>query len=448
MDKIKLPNVTLISVDCINLERTQKALTISQLGIEFGAVKFLTSFPADDPNAINIPHIGSVEDYNTFCINELYKYVDTDYVLMVEYDGFILNADSWTDEFLKYDYIGAPISRKASWDESIPWVVGNSGFCLRSKRFLELSAKLSAEKKIIKHFPEDVAVCVWYKDEFVKEGMTYAPAELAMKFSVQEDYGAYHKPFGFHGFYGKNMDELKDKYPNFPFYNFMPKVRTKRAEKVAWVFKDVAVEGHLQGSMAKGNTDPYSDIDVWLTFKDEDFAEAKEKRLEYYAQIGEILHICESPQNAPIGGIFSSVIYKTKVGLLVVDYSLCPLSTSYKTEDYKYFFGDIELPAGKFEYNPEKVQVGEDYRIDFFISTINGSIKKLVRDVPNALEHLFVEYGYLSERYGLETEPLTNSENNYEALKEVIAKTEKISNEKQKITLSEILAVINQIEVN
>lgn len=444
MDKIKLPNVTLISVDCINLQRTQKALAISQLGIEFGAVKLLTSLPTDDPTAIKIPHIGTVEDYSTFCINELYKYVDTEYVLMVEYDGFVLNAEGWTDDFLKYDYIGAPISRKASWDESIPWVVGNSGFCLRTKKFLELSAKLSSENKIVKHFPEDVAVCVWYKDEFEKEGMTYAPPELAMKFSVQEDYGAYDKPFGFHGFYGKNMDALKEKYPDFPFYNFMPKVRKKRAEKIVSVFKEIAVEGHLQGSMARGGTDEFSDIDVWLTFKDDDFATVKEKRFEYYGQIGDILHVCEAPQNAPTGGVFSSVIYKTKVGLLVVDYSLCPLSTSYMMDDYKHLFGDIELPAGKFEYNPEKVSLPETYRLDFFISIINGSIKKLLRNNENALEFLISEYHNLKERYDIPVEDLTLTENTFATLKEVIENVKKVATEKQKMVLSEILNFIKQ----
>lgn len=41
-------------------------------------------------------------------IKELNKYIETDYVLIVQYDGFILNPKAWMDEFLEYDYIGAP----------------------------------------------------------------------------------------------------------------------------------------------------------------------------------------------------------------------------------------------------------------------------------------------------------------------------------------------------
>jgi hypothetical protein len=352
--KIKLPQVTLLSVDCINLERTQKALTISQESIEFGAVKLLTSLPTDDPRAVKIPHIGKVEDYSIFCINELYKYVNTDYVLVVEYDGFVLNPDRWTEEFLKYDYIGAPISRKASWDTAAPLVVGNSGFCIRSKRFLELSAKLSSENKIIKFFPEDVAVCVWYRDEFEKQGMTFAPPELAMRFSVQEDYGIYDKPFGFHGFYGKNMDELKEKYPDFPFYSFFSKARKKRLEKIQQVFEGVILEGHTFGSIVK--TDSYISANVWLTCKDEDFTSIVEKRFEYYEKIGDVLYSEESLEK--IGdGVLTFVVYKTRVGLLQMNFYICPESLSFKTMESGELFGRNDLPFASDNKEKELAEI-------------------------------------------------------------------------------------------
>jgi predicted nucleotidyltransferase len=448
MSKIKLPNVTLLGIDCVNVERLINAMNISQEDIEFGAVKLLTSLSTDYLNSVKIPHIGTIEDLSRFCIVELNKYVETDYVLLVQYDGFVLNPDSWNSEFLKYDYIGAPISRKESWGESIPLVVGNGGFSIRSKRFLELSTKLATENKITKFHPEDVSLCVWYRDLLEQENMTFAPIDLAIKFSVQEDYGVYHKPFGFHGCYGKNMDELKSNYPDFPFYYFLSKIRKKRVEKIVDVFKDFATEAHLHGSMARGDSDNFSDIDVWLTFKDKEFESVLENRFKLYSQVGEVIHVVEPPQNAPINGIQSNVIYKTKAGLLVVDYSLCPESTSFVTEDSKKLFGSIDLPHGISGVNPQKVQVGENYRIDFFISFINGAIKKLVRKTPNALEKMFVEYGYLSERYNLKTEPIINTENTFEALKKVIVKIEKISNEQQKIALSEILNFIKQFEVN
>ncbi len=41
-------------------------------------------------------------------IKRINSYVATPFALVIQYDGFILNPDAWRDEFLDYDYIGAP----------------------------------------------------------------------------------------------------------------------------------------------------------------------------------------------------------------------------------------------------------------------------------------------------------------------------------------------------
>ena len=153
MEKLRLPNITLLGIDCVNVERLQCALDVSQKEIEFGAVKLLSSLPTDYKRLVKIPHINSIEDYSRFCAVELKNYVETKYVLLVQYDGFVLNPKSWTNEFLKYDYIGAPWL-VADWSVknfNFPvslfgkTVVGNGGFSLRSKKFLETSARLVQE---------------------------------------------------------------------------------------------------------------------------------------------------------------------------------------------------------------------------------------------------------------------------------------------------------------
>ncbi len=219
----KLENVTLLGVDCVNVERLQAAMDVCQKGIEFGAVKLLTSLSTDDERLVKIPHIGSIEEYSRFCAEDLKNYVDTDYVLIVQYDGFILNPESWTDEFLSYDYIGAPWL-VADWslrDFNFPenllgkMVVGNGGFCLRSKKFLEVSAKLMQEGKIPKIHPEDVSLCIWHKDLLDKEGIKIAPAELASQFSIEGDDQVYENQFGFHGFSWTDIDKWIDAHPEY-----------------------------------------------------------------------------------------------------------------------------------------------------------------------------------------------------------------------------------------
>jgi len=454
MSKLKLPNVTLLGIDCVDVNRLIKAMNISQEDIEFGAVKLLTSLPTKDTRLVKIPHIGTIENLSRFCIAELNKYVETDYVLLVQYDGFILNSDSWNPEFFKYDYIGAPISKKDSWaktdfkysDQLL--VVGNGGFSLRSKKFLELSARMVTENIITKFYPEDVSLCVWYRDLLEQQGMTFAPVDLAIKFSVQEDYGHYEKPFGFHGCYGKNMDELKSKYPNFPFHYFISKVRGKRLEKIKQVFESVAIEGHIHGSLTRGDADEFSDIDLWFTFKDEDFESVLKNRFEFYDQIGEVIHIVEPPQNAPIGGIQSNVLYKTKVGLFVVDYSLCPESTSFVTQDSKKIFGDIDLPNGKLGLNSQKVNVDKNYRVDFFIGFIFGTIKKIVRGEIEPLNAVFREYDNLVNKYGFKLKDIETKDHSFDNLKKILSNIYEIVNEKQKNTLNEIESFSNLVEEN
>lgn len=221
---MKLSNVTLLGIDCVNVERLQAAMDVCQKNIQFGAVKLLTSLPTDDKHLVKIAHIGDVQEYSKFCAGELIKRVDTDYVLVVQYDGFILNPDSWTDEFLKYDYIGAPWL-VADWsvrDFNFPInllgtkVVGNGGFSLRSKKFLEVSAKLVGEGKIPQIHPEDVSLCVWHKDLLDTEGISIAPPELAQRFSIEGNDDIYEKQFGFHGLSWTDIDRWIYTHPEYP----------------------------------------------------------------------------------------------------------------------------------------------------------------------------------------------------------------------------------------
>ncbi|MBI5140529.1 MAG: hypothetical protein HZA94_03740 [Candidatus Vogelbacteria bacterium] len=205
----KLTSVTLAGIDCINVERLQRALNISSQGLEFAKIKLLTSLRTKDSRRIRVPRIGSIESFSRFCVHDLYRYIDTRFVLLVQYDGFVINPDSWSDEFLEYDYIGAPwlVSSWSVRRHDFPTglvgrlVVGNGGFSLRSKRFIEASARLAREGVFSRCHPEDVALCVWYRERLEKEGLKFAPPSVAVRFSIEGDnsYG-YKNQFGFHDY--------------------------------------------------------------------------------------------------------------------------------------------------------------------------------------------------------------------------------------------------------
>jgi predicted nucleotidyltransferase len=215
-------------------------------------------------------------------------------------------------------------------------------------------------------------------------------------------------------------------------------IRGKLIEKIITVFKPIAAEGHLFGSVARGNTDAFSDIDVWLVFKDEDIDTVFNNRFEYYAKISEVIHVVEPPQNAPINGIQSAVLYKVNDNLCIVDYSLCPLSTAYIVKDNKKLFGEIELPLGEAGFNPQKVIVSESYRIDFFISIIFNGIKKIVRKDVDGFAHIIKEYNYLNVRYNINVPALENTEPQFDTLVQIINNIESFADDKQKNALNEI----------
>lgn len=238
MSKLNLSNVTIIGIDCVNVERLVEAMNVCEKDINFAKSKLLTSLPTKDHRLVKIPHLGSIEAYSDFCIRDLSSYVDTDFVLIVQYDGFILNPSSWSPDFLQYDYIGAPWNINDLMVEkfNIPkkflgqTLVVNGGFCLRSKRFLEISTRLYNEGKIPVTQPEDVALCVWHKDLFEKEGMKYAPIEIAKRFSIEGKDWVFDRQFGFHGFgwtdiglWVKNHPEYKLIYEAYGKHWNLPK---------------------------------------------------------------------------------------------------------------------------------------------------------------------------------------------------------------------------------
>jgi predicted nucleotidyltransferase len=216
-------------------------------------------------------------------------------------------------------------------------------------------------------------------------------------------------------------------------------------EKLNTLFDNKAIEVHLFGSIARGDSDVYSDIDIWYIFEDEDFGDVFRKRLDYYAGLGEIIHFCEPPQNAPEGGVHTALLVKTGEVITVVDIYLCPLSTAFITEESKKLFG-IELPVGIAGFNPQKVQVGKTYRIDFFIGFIFNTIKKIARKKEDPLADVLREYEALHTKYDVHVEPVKELNTSTETLELIIENVAKTATEKQQETLNTILIFARKIE--
>lgn len=191
--------ITLIAVSTDRFETTAKVVRhCKKIFPYFDNIKILTNFDGSEDN-ISIEKIGitSYREYNNFFVESLVNYIDTDFCLTVQDDGFILNPNLWDNDFLNYDYIGAP------W----PWhgVCGNGGFSLRSLNFLRLSSKLKYEEFHHEYdcAPEDWFLCVKNRAYFLLNKIKFAPLDLAQSFSFETKIGlpneGTHYSFGFHG---------------------------------------------------------------------------------------------------------------------------------------------------------------------------------------------------------------------------------------------------------
>jgi len=159
-----------------------------------------------------IPQNGldSIEGYNEFMMKGLNSYIETDFALIVQWDGFALDPANWQPVFLEYDYIGAV------W----PWMpsgiqVGNGGFSLRSKKLLEALQ----DPRVISHHPEDLAICQTYRHLLERDfDVRFAPPQVADQFSFERH--PHSKSFGFHGFYNFHRvfasDELRKRLEEIP----------------------------------------------------------------------------------------------------------------------------------------------------------------------------------------------------------------------------------------
>lgn len=194
--KPTLDKVTLICVDCYNHAQAVAAIRKSMQECDFASVKFLTDrdFEIEDVQVIKILPLKSKEEYSEFVFKELDKYIDTEFVLIIQHDGYILNGKAWNDEFYNYDIIAAP------WLYSDGKNVGCGGFTLRSKK---LQTILATDPFLYASDPEDQAIGRLYRDYLIKTyGIRFAPEDLADQFAYELRTPIY-DTFGFHGNFHK-----------------------------------------------------------------------------------------------------------------------------------------------------------------------------------------------------------------------------------------------------
>lgn len=218
MDKIKLSSVTLVSVSSVSPERNLRALEWCTNLMEFGDCKLITDKQIESKSGcIKIEKcrpLESIDEYSKFIIYDLDDYIKTEFALVVQPDGVVINPDSWTDRFLDFDYIGAPWPDGMFIDDKGENIrVGNGGFSLRSKKLLSFFNENDIPWSQYRgSYNEDGFISMANLDLLREKNIKFPNPSLAYLFSREiecPDLGEIN-PFGFHKYRGKNSD-----YPRF-----------------------------------------------------------------------------------------------------------------------------------------------------------------------------------------------------------------------------------------
>jgi len=205
-----LSKVTLACIDCVDPRLGAAALIKSVERLPFAHVMlFSHACPQNLPEAfrfVPIDRMRDVDSYNRFVLRQLHKHVQTDYVLTIQTDGYVIHPELWDQDWLGFDYIGSPWKPGARYAQKSR--NGNSGICLRSKRILERTAQLATDEALQKHrdqwrrILDDVFTCYDLHDQLVAEGFRFAPASVAGRFGFERSTPEAHDAdmaFGFHG---------------------------------------------------------------------------------------------------------------------------------------------------------------------------------------------------------------------------------------------------------
>ena len=190
MQKPDLSRVTLVTVDTVCHELTRLALDTCTAAVDYGAVLVLSDKKIGDYGWVTFNGT-SPKDVSDAYYKTLPFLVQTDYMMIVHWDSWIINPSHWRDAFLAFDYIGAP------WWHNVH-NVGNSGFSIRSIKM----ARYIAESTLEHDFPDDDVICRRHRPALEAAGFRFAPSELAGYFAFERNIlYPIDRVFGFHGMF-------------------------------------------------------------------------------------------------------------------------------------------------------------------------------------------------------------------------------------------------------
>jgi hypothetical protein len=188
-----MKDVTLVAIEWQWYDLTRYAIERSLEHIDAKEVVIISDKEIlSGAKHIIMPPVNGMSEYANIMLKGTNEHVNTGHALYVQWDGIANDKTQWTDDFLKYDYIGAP------W----PWEpegknIGNGGFSLRSKKLLEACQDHVIALTDNIAVAEDKIIGSVHRTYLEQQGIQFAPTALAKQFSFE--LGDHVPSFGFHG---------------------------------------------------------------------------------------------------------------------------------------------------------------------------------------------------------------------------------------------------------
>ncbi len=207
-----LPDVTLCMIETREHDLARLAMLDCKRKVNFGDVLIFTDKPdlfVNESRTVVVPDWSEKVSWSQFRWQGIAPHLKTSHLLFIEWDAWVWDTSLWRDDFLNYDYIGAP------WWYTDGKNVGNGGFSLRSTR---LTRYLRKHRDV---FPctncvDDDLLCRKYRPSLESIGFVWAPDKVAQDFAfecVRPDSTSRH--WGFHGMFNwhfvLNEDELNQR---------------------------------------------------------------------------------------------------------------------------------------------------------------------------------------------------------------------------------------------
>jgi len=209
---------------------------------------------------------------------------------------------------------------------------------------------------------------------------------------------------------------------------------------------------HQFGSGPKGYKDEFSDIDVWITFKDSQIPDITKTLSRIFAGVAPVLVKHHSRTWSPVGGNSSSIIHRTKFGLFLVDYYVSQFSETIIPKGSKILWGNDLLKIGEWKLNKNTNPNIHDSHtlkkdIDLLLDLIFVGVKGVARkwDNNDFLRTLkFVHQNFLKRNPGRIKRRRISLD--FKSFHRLLSDLGKVSNKRQRLAIENIKNYLGQVD--